>query len=72
MQYQSAIIASYYDYVHIYKFPENECFNFQIIEIDRKKFKKHIDYQLEEIPYHFYKLFADVEGVVGFPFLGQC
>lgn len=62
-QYQSAIISSYYHFGHIYKFPVDEYFNFQVVEIDRKAFREHINYKLEEIPYYFYKLFADVEGV---------
>ncbi len=60
---QSAIVATYFNYGHIYKFPVNEEFYFQSVEIDRKKFRKHIDYQLEDMPYYFYKIFADVEGV---------
>ncbi|WP_121666584.1 helix-turn-helix domain-containing protein [Mesonia aquimarina] len=62
-KYQSAIISTYYHYGHIYKFPTNEAFNFQVVEIDRKAFKEHINYKLEEIPYYFYKIFADVEGI---------
>lgn len=60
---QSAMISTYYHHGHIYKFPADEEFFVQTIEIDRKKFQAHIEYHLEEMPYYFYKIFADIEGV---------
>lgn len=62
-KYQSAIVSSYYDFGHIYTFPADEEFSIQVVEVDRKRFSTHIDYKLEDIPYHFYRIFADIEGV---------
>jgi len=59
---QSAIISTAANAGHIYKFKENEEFFFQSVEIDRKKFQSHFDYQLEKLPPYFHEIFADTKG----------
>ncbi len=68
---QGAILGSHFKLGHIYNLPVQQKICFYFIEVDRTTFLKELNYKAQELPYYFYKLFADVQGVYPFSFKGK-
>ena len=62
-QFQGAILSSHFNEGHLYKFKEQQNFCFYSIEVNRKKFLDLFHHKPNEMQYHFFRLFADVEGI---------